>query len=93
MPRIDAIDIDPHILEKIESKHGASWEEVEQVCYARRHVQRQGRKEILQIFGQTYAGRYLVVFLAEHAHIWKVVTARDMEDEERRWYQERRRQI
>ena len=77
MPRIDSIDIDPHILDKIEVKHGVGWEEVEEVCYTRRHVQRQGRKEILQVFGQTYAGRYLVVLLAQHAHIWKVVTARE----------------
>jgi uncharacterized protein len=92
MPSIDAIDIDPHILEKIETKHGVAWREVEEVCYGR-HAQRQGRNDTLQLFGQTYAGRYLLVVMVPHTHAWKVVTARDMDFRERRWYQEVRRQL
>lgn len=92
LPRIDAVDIGPHILEKIETKHGVGWREVEEVCYGRRQAQRSGRGDTLLVYGQTVAGRYLLIALAAHDLAWMVVTARDMNGAERRWYRETRRQ-
>ena len=91
MPRIDAIDVDPHILDKIQLKHGVAWHEVEEVCYGRRQAQRHGREDSLLVYGQTHAGRYLMVALYNHEYGWTVLTARDMNGAERRWYQSVRR--
>ncbi len=92
MPRIDSVDIDEYILEKVQVKHGVGWQEVEEVCYSRRQAQRAGRDETLLVYGQTHAGRYLLVVLAAHEYSWMVVTARAMNDAERRWYRDARRQ-
>jgi uncharacterized DUF497 family protein len=90
MPRIDSLEIDDHILDKIESRHGVTFEEVEEVCYAAPHVRR-GRQGLYKVFGRTDAGRYVLVVLAyQGAGSWKVVTARDMTESERRLYQRER---
>jgi len=88
MLRIDALEIDDHILEKIEVKHGVSWHEVEEACFSpRRHVRR-GRDGLYKVFSQTEAGRYLLVVLAHlYESTWKLVTARDLTSTERRLYQ------
>ena len=57
MHRIESLEIDDHILEKIESKHSISFAEVEEVCLSdRRHVIR-GREGLYKVFSQTAAGR------------------------------------
>jgi uncharacterized DUF497 family protein len=88
MPRIDAVEIDDHILDKIEIKHGVSFEEAEDACLSPdRHVRR-GREGLYQLFSRTSAGRYLFVVLSDQGGgIWKIATARDMTDRERRLYQ------
>jgi len=45
------------------------------------------------LFGQTCAGRYLVAVIAPYAQrsVWRAVTARDMERQTRRRYQQWRR--
>ena len=91
MPRIDAVDIDAHILDKIETKHGVTWREVEEVCFGRRQAQRHGREDTLLLYGRAHSGRYLMVALHDDEFGWKVLTARDMSDAERRWYQSVRR--
>jgi hypothetical protein len=41
MPRIEALEIDDHILDKIETRHGVAFVEVEEACLSwRRHVRR-----------------------------------------------------
>lgn len=88
MPRIQALEIDAHILDEIESQHRLTFQEVEEVCYARHHARR-GREGLYRIFGQTDAGRYLLVVLANRgSSVWKVVTARQMTNDERRLYQQ-----
>lgn len=89
MPRIEALEIDDHILDKIESKHGVEFLEVEEACYSEdRHVRR-GREGLYQLFGQTDDGRYLFVVLADRGSgVWKVATAREMTDRERRLYRQ-----
>lgn len=91
MLRIEALEIDDHILDKIEARHGVPFPEVEEACYsAHRHVRR-GREGLFKVFSQTEARRYLLVVLADlGAGVWKVVTAREMTDQERRLYQRER---
>lgn len=87
MLRVEALEIDDHILDKIESKHRVSFEEAEEVCLSE-HVVRRGREGLYNLFGQTDAGRYLLVVLVnEGSGTWKIVTARDMTSAERRLYQ------
>jgi uncharacterized DUF497 family protein len=89
--RIVAVEIDDHILDKIESKHDLTLEEVEEACYSpRRHVRR-GREGLYQLFSQTDDGRYLFVVLADQSGgTWKVVTAREMTTRERQLYRQQR---
>ncbi len=85
--RIECLEIDDHILEKIESRHGISFGEVEETCLSdRRHV-RKSKEGLYKVFSQTAAGRHtLVVSVNLGAGNWKVVTAREMTDSERRLY-------
>jgi len=85
--RIESLEIDDHILDKIESKHGVSFEEVEEACLSEaRHVRR-GKEYLYKLFSQTVAGRYILVVLVNFERgMWKVVTARDMSDSEKRLY-------
>jgi uncharacterized protein len=84
---IESLEIDDHILDKIESKHGISLAEVEQACLSEtRHV-RKGREGLYKLFSQTMAGRYVLVVLVNLGRgRWRVVTAREMTDSERRLY-------
>lgn len=87
MPRIEAIDIDDHILDKIESEHGVTLEEAEEACYSEQRHIRRGSEGLYKVFSRTEAGRYLLVVLVELGDgAWKVVTARDMTEQERRLY-------
>lgn len=82
--RIEVLEIDPHIEDKLASKHGVTVEEVEEVCESRFRPLRL-RAGLYALLGTTDAGRYLVVILApKGGGAWKVVTARDMQPDERR---------
>ena len=83
--RIESLEIDDHILEKIESRHGVIFDEAEEACLnEERHVRR-SREGLYKIFSQTLAGRYLLVVLAHlESGRWKVVTAREMTERERK---------
>ena len=85
--RIECLEIDDHILEKIESKHHFSFAEVEEACLLdKRHVRR-GGEGLYKVFSQTAAGRYVLVVLVNLGEgNWKIVTARRMTDGERRLY-------
>ena len=87
MLRIESLEVDDHILDKIESKHGVSFEEVEESCLSdRRHVRR-GKEGLYKVFSQTSAERHILVVLADEGRgCWKVVTAREMTDSERQLY-------
>ena len=84
---IESLEIDDHILEKIESKHSISFTEVEESCLSdRRHVRR-GREGLYKVFSQTASGRYILVVLVSLSKgSWKIVTAREMTASERRLY-------
>lgn len=91
MPRIEALEIDEHILDKIESRHGVAFAEVEEACHSEsRHVRR-GREGLYKLYGATEAGRYLLVVLANRGEgVFKIVTARDLTQQERRLYRQAR---
>ncbi len=64
--------------------HGITRDEVEEVCYSATLFKR-GRNQLLEAYGQTEDGRYLVVFLARRGKgAFYPVTARDMNDRERK---------
>jgi uncharacterized DUF497 family protein len=87
MLRIESLEIDDHVLEKIEDNHHVRFEEVEEIClWEQRHVRR-GREGLYKVFGQTTSGRYILVVLANKGGgDWKVATARLMTDTEKRLY-------
>ena len=81
------------VVEKIESKHGVSVEEVEEIfdpgtLYRRgpRGKKRKG-EDVYKAYGQTEAGRYLfVAFIYKLDHRALILSARDMDDDERDLY-------
>ena len=84
---IESLEIDDNILDKIESKHGITFNEVEEACLSdKRHV-RKGKEGLYKLFSQTDAGRYILVVLLNLGDSnWKVVTARAMTDSEKQLY-------
>ena len=85
--RVEALEIDDHILDKIESGHGVPFHDMEEACYSERRHVRRGRAGLYKVFSQTDAGRFLLVVLADKGDgVWKVVTARQMTETERRLY-------
>ena len=87
MPRIEDVTIDDHILDKIESKHGISYDEAKEACFSETCQFRCSHGGLYKLFGQTAAGRYtLVVLVSRGAGWWKIVTAREMTEMERRPY-------
>lgn len=55
-------------------------------------IVRRGRKGYRLAYGQTCAGRYLlVVFILKPGNILRVVTAHDMDEMEKRYYRRERR--
>ena len=87
MLQIESLEIDDHILEKIESKHHVSFNEVEEACLSdQRHIRR-SREGLYKVFSQTSAGRCILVVLVNLGKgNWRIVTAREMTDSERRLY-------
>ena len=87
MLRIESLEIDDHVLDKIESKHGIAFREVEEACLSEKRHVRRSMGGLHKLFSQTVAGRYVLVVLAKLGRgDWKVVTAREMTDNERRLY-------
>ena len=87
MLRIESLEIDDHILDKIESKHGIAFNEIDQACQSEsRHVRR-GKEGLYKLFSQTEGGRYILVVLIDlGGSNWRVATAREMSESERRLY-------
>jgi hypothetical protein len=78
---IEALEIDDHILDKIESRHQVMLGEAEEVCFSEQAHVRRTRSGPYKVFAQTDGGRYLLVVLANRGGgVWKIVTARDMTD-------------
>ena len=87
MLRIESLEIDDLVLDKIESKHGVTFEEVEEACLSEKRHVRRSREGLYKLFSQTAAVRYILVVLVNLGRgCWKIVTAREMTDSERRLY-------
>jgi uncharacterized DUF497 family protein len=85
--KIEELTIDDHILDKIESKHGVGYDEVRETCLSGAHYARRTRDGLYELFGRTAAGRYMAVLLANRGGgLWKIVSAREMTERERRLY-------
>jgi hypothetical protein len=87
MLRIESLEIDDQILDKIEAKHGITFNEVEEACLSEKRHVRRSREGLYKLFGQTATGRYILVVLVNLGKgSWKLATAREMTDSERRLY-------
>ncbi|HID05783.1 MAG TPA: BrnT family toxin [Armatimonadetes bacterium] len=78
---------------KIADKHGVTTDEVEEVLFSKPHVRRAERgrvkgEDLYVAYGQTEAGRYLVVFFIRKRQTAALpISARDMTLSERRYYE------
>jgi hypothetical protein len=83
-------------VDKIERKHRVTPEEVEYVLFSRPHMRRaeKGRvqgEDVYVAYGQTAAGRYLIVFfILKYQMAALPISARDMTQAERRYYAQQR---
>ncbi len=85
----------PEIIDKLAWKHGVSAEEVDQVLFSKplfRKVQK-GHvpgEHVYVALGRTEAGRYLAIFfIYKESREALVLTARDMDNSERKAYERR----
>jgi uncharacterized protein len=85
--RIREIYISAFVEMHIWTKHRVAPEEVEEVCFSDPLVIG-GRDKSYAVYGQTDAGRYLIVFLFPRGQgVFRLATAREMDERERRRYQ------
>lgn len=79
-------------VEKLAVKHGVTTEEVEEVLFGRPLIRfwEKGRvrgEDLYLAYGQSDTGRYLVIFFIRKSHNMALpISARDMSDSERRYY-------
>lgn len=75
------------------AKHGVTPNEIEEVTFENKVFVRSGRERLHYLLGTTQAGRYLfiVVALTKRKGEAVVITARDMTENERKYYQKRGR--
>lgn len=80
-------------IEKLETKHGVYTEEVEEVLFGKPHIRRARRgrvkgEDLYAAYGQTNAGRYLIIFFIRKENVAALpISARDMTDSERKYYE------
>jgi uncharacterized protein len=86
----------PEIEDKLVGKHQVTREEVEEVFFNRPHFRfvetgNRAGEDVYSARGQTDAGRYLIVFfIYKYGNIALIVSARDMDKSERRYYERTR---
>jgi uncharacterized DUF497 family protein len=94
--KIDQILLLPEYEDKLLAKHQVTPDEVEDVVLDRPHIrfiERGSRadEDMYAAYGQTRAGRYLVVFfILKLSRVALVVSARDMDEAERKRYGRRK---
>jgi uncharacterized DUF497 family protein len=80
-------------VEKLETKHGIYTDEVEEVLFGKPHIRRAQRgrvkgENLYAAYGQTNSGRYLIIFFIRKENIAALpISARDMTDSERKYYE------
>ena len=81
-----------YYVDKIEVKHRVFTDEVEEVLFDKPHVRRVQKghvkgEDLYSAYGQTDAGRYLIVFfIRKEGTAAMPISARDMTDSEERYY-------
>ena len=80
-----------YFVDKIEVKHGVLTSEVEEVLFNKPHVRRVQKghvkgEDLYTGYGQTDAGRYLIVFFIRKGTAALPISAREMTDSEERYY-------
>ena len=80
-----------YYVDKIEVKHGVFTDEVEEVLFSKPHVRRVQKghvkgENLYTAYGQTNAGRYLIVFFIRKGIAALPISARDMTDSEAKYY-------
>jgi hypothetical protein len=84
-------------VDKIAYKHQVTTAEVEQILFSQPHIRRaeKGRvqgEDLYVAYGQTDAGRYLVVFFVHKYQTAALpISSRDMTTAERRYYDQQKR--
>ncbi len=77
--------------EHIWTKHAVTREDVDDICFSDPLIRR-GREGSYGIYGQTSGGRYLIAFIYPISQgVFRLATARDMNEAERRRYQRYRK--
>lgn len=80
-------------IDKIEVKHGVGTHEVEEILFGKPHVRRAQKghvkgEDLYAAYGQTEDGRYLIVFFIRKEQTAALpISARDMTDSERKYYE------
>ncbi len=75
------------------ARHGVTATEVEQVSFSKPLI-RKGRQGTRLVYGQTFAGRYLLVVLRLKSNkIARCITARPMSHKEKHYYSSRRQPL
>jgi uncharacterized protein len=83
-------------VEKLVAKHGVSVEEAEEALHAKPHIRKVGRghvkgEHVYAAYGQSSVGRYLMVFyIRKLTGALLPISARDMDDAERKYYEQHR---
>jgi uncharacterized protein len=83
----------PDIIDKLASKHRVTEEEAEEIFFnqPRYRFSESGYRpgeDVFSAWGQTDAGRYLIVFfIHKSANTALILSARDMDDKERQRYE------
>ena len=90
--RLNEVIWKDYYVDKIEVKHGVLTDEVEEVLFAKPHVRRAQKghvkgEDLYTAYGQTDAGRYLIVFFIRKGTAALPISARDMTDSEARYYE------
>ena len=77
------------VIDKIWQKHHVAAEEVEEAVYDDKPACIKGVSGSYWVYGQTLAGRYLFIVLRRKGtgSKYKVITAREMQDKEKKYYE------
>lgn len=80
-------------IEKISGKHNVTPDEVEEILFGKSHFRRAQKghikgEDLYTAYGQTAGGRYLIVFfIRKEQEAALPISAREMNDSERRYYE------
>ena len=84
-------------VEKLEVEHNVTTDEVEQVLFDKPHIRRANKgkikgKDVYAAYGQTQAGRYLIIFFINKRLTAALpISARDMTSSERSYYERQKK--